>query len=160
MPLMRYFGFVGSALLLLLLGLSWLLPQAVSEPIVSGGDRPVILISSAEKLPERVVFDTSLPTIIPAPSMLEFAERWPEVEVVDAKPLPRPATQTSDDGAPKTKNLAKSQPLRKVATLRSAASMNHQLSSNYAQQAAAPVARMSLLDIIKDRFSHSFFKLN
>jgi hypothetical protein len=148
MPLMRYFGFVGSALLLLLLGLNWLLPQAVSEPLVSGSDRPAILITSAEKLPERVVFDTSLPTIIPPPPMLEFAERWPEVEVADAKPLPRPATQASNDG------------LKKLVTLRPAASMNHQLSSNYAQQATAPVTRMSLLDIIKDRFSHSFFKLN
>ena len=159
MPLMRYFGFVGSALLLLLLGLNWLLPQAVSEPIVADTDRPAILIASAEKLPERVVFDTSLPTIIPPPPMLEFAERWPEVEVADTKPLPRPATQTSNDGPPKTKNRA-SQPLKKLAALRPAASMNHQLSSNYAQQAAAPVTRMSLLDIIKDRFSHSFFKLN
>jgi hypothetical protein len=160
MPLMKYFGFVGSALLLLLLGLNWLLPQAVSEPIVADSNRPAILITSAEKLPERVVFDTSLPTIIPPPPMLEFAERWPEVEVADAKPLPRPATQTSNDGPPKTKNLATSQPLKKLATLRPAASMNHQLSSNYAQQVAAPVTRMSLLDIIKDRFSHSFFKLN
>ena len=33
MPLMRYFGFVGSALLMLLLGLNWFLPQAISEPI-------------------------------------------------------------------------------------------------------------------------------
>jgi hypothetical protein len=159
MPLMRYFGFVGSALLLLLLGLNWLLPQAVSEPIVSGSDRPAILISSAEKLPERVVFDTSLPTIIPPPPMLEFAERWPGVEVADAKPLARPETSssTSNDGAPKAKNR---QPLKKSATLRPAASMNHQLSSNYDRQATAPVRRMSLLDIIKDRFRHSFFKLN
>jgi hypothetical protein len=143
MPLMRYFGFVGSALLLLLLGLNWLLPQSVSEPLVSGSDRPAILISSAEKLPERVVFDTSLPTIIPPPPTLEFADRWFGVEVADAKRLPTPATQTSDDGAPKAKDLAKSQPLKKLATLRSAASMNHRLSSNYAQQAAAPVTRIA-----------------
>src|ERR1700722_3400927 len=117
MPFIKYFGFVGSALLLLLLGINWLPPQAVSEPIVSGSDRPAILISSAEKLPERVVFDSSWQTIIPPPPMLEFAERWPEVEVSNAKPLPRPATLTSNDDGPKTKNT-KSQPLKKLATLR------------------------------------------
>ena len=65
MPLMRYFGFVGSALLLLLFGLDWYLPQPVVEPVRSVADKPVIRIRSIEKLPERVVIDTSLPTIVP-----------------------------------------------------------------------------------------------
>ena len=78
MPLMKYFGFVGSALVLLLLGLGWYLPQPAAEPIRAGMDKSVIRISSVEQLPERVVIDTSLPTIAPPPSALEFAERWPE----------------------------------------------------------------------------------
>ena len=65
MPLMRYFGFVGSALLLLLFGLDWYLPQPVVEPVRAVTDKPVIRISSIEKLPERVVIDTNLPTIVP-----------------------------------------------------------------------------------------------
>ena len=32
MPLIKYFGFVGSALVLLLIGLGWCLPQQVVEP--------------------------------------------------------------------------------------------------------------------------------
>ena len=40
MPLLRYFGFAGSALVLLLFGLSWCFSQPVSEPIRSGIDRP------------------------------------------------------------------------------------------------------------------------
>ena len=98
MPLLRYFGFAGSALALLLFGLSWYFPQPVSEPVRSGIDGPVIRISSVEQLPERVDIDTSLPTIVPEneeasitsaigvrhglpplspPSVLEFSERWP-----------------------------------------------------------------------------------
>jgi hypothetical protein len=32
MPLVRYFGVVGSALLMLLLAVNWLLPESVPEP--------------------------------------------------------------------------------------------------------------------------------
>ena len=98
MPLLRYFGFAGSALVLLLFGLSWLAPQPVAEPIRSGIDRPVIRINSVEKLPERVDIDSSLPTIVPAPNVIDFAERWPvanSVETPAPKPPLRPQVRTS-----------------------------------------------------------------
>ena len=44
MPPMKYFGFVGSALVILLFGLSWSFPQPVSVPVRSGIDRSVIRI--------------------------------------------------------------------------------------------------------------------
>ena len=156
MPLMRYFGFVGSALLLLLFGLDWYLPQPVVEPVRSVTDKPVIRIRSIEKLPERVVIDTSLPTIVPPPTALEYAERWPE----EAKPLPRPTTLNAGDGAPKTKKLAKSEPLKKVAARRPTAPVNDEQANSHRVQAAAPATRVSLLDIIKERLGQSPFKLN
>src|SRR6478609_10777686 len=69
MPLMKYFGFVGSALVLLLLVMNWLLPEPASEPVHGSSERTVIRISSMETLPERVVFDTSRPSIAPPPSV-------------------------------------------------------------------------------------------
>jgi hypothetical protein len=45
MPLMRYFGFVGSALFLLLFGLAWYLPQPVVEPVRAVTDKPVIRLA-------------------------------------------------------------------------------------------------------------------
>lgn len=83
MPLLRYLGFAGSAVVLLLFGLSWYFPQPVSEPIRNGTDRPVIRISSVEQLPERLDIDTSLPTIVPPPIVMNFAERWPVPKVVE-----------------------------------------------------------------------------
>jgi hypothetical protein len=158
MPLMRYFGFVGSALLLLLFGLDWYLPQPVVEPVRAVTDKPVIRIRSIEKLPERVVIDTSLPTIVPPPTALEW---WPEeIKVVEAKPLPRPTTLSSGDGAPKTKKLTKSEPLKKIAARRPTAPVNDEHANSYRVQAAAPVTRVSLLDIIKERLGQSPFKLN
>jgi hypothetical protein len=64
MPLARYFLYVGGALLALLL---------VSEPYLPklpaadwGNSRSVVIrIHSDQKWPERIVYDTSLPTIVP-----------------------------------------------------------------------------------------------
>src|SRR5580765_6884333 len=106
MPLMKYFGFVGSALVLLLLGLGWCLPQPTAEPVRAGSNKSVIRISSVERLPERVVIDTSLPTIALPPSALEFAERWPEAEIVETNPRPGPTTSNAGDGVPKKPNVA------------------------------------------------------
>jgi hypothetical protein len=67
MPVARYFLFVGGALLALLLLCNEVLPKlpveterAEASPITS-----VIRIRSDRKWPERVVFDTNLPTIVP-----------------------------------------------------------------------------------------------
>ncbi|MEH2626243.1 hypothetical protein V1292_004298 [Bradyrhizobium sp. AZCC 1719] len=78
MPVTRYFLFVGGVLLALLLAIDALVPeqavvasQAVSsvDKTVSSADKTIVRIRSDQKLPERVVFDTSLPTIVPPPSV-------------------------------------------------------------------------------------------
>jgi hypothetical protein len=67
MPLARYFFFVGGLLLMLLFVVDATLPK-VTEAVRAdaGTDKPIIRIHSDRKWPERVVFDTTLPTIIPA----------------------------------------------------------------------------------------------
>jgi hypothetical protein len=67
MPVIRYFVFVGGALLALLLAIDLFAPP---QPVVAGTaaasiDKTVVRIRSDQKLPERVVYDTSLPTIVP-----------------------------------------------------------------------------------------------
>jgi hypothetical protein len=78
MPVTRYFLFVGGVLLALLLAIDALVPeqavvasQAVSsvDKTVPSADKTIVRIRSDQKLPERVVFDTSLPTIVPPPVM-------------------------------------------------------------------------------------------
>ena len=160
MPLLRYFGFAGGALVLLLLGLSWCVPQPVAEPIRSGIDRPVIRISSVEPLLERVDIDSSLPTIVPPPIVPEFAERWPVANNVVTLPAPKPTTPTASDGVPKKPSVVKREPVKKVAAHRAAPPVNNKPVSKDREQAAAPVTRLSLLDILKDRFGQNLFKLN
>lgn len=65
MPLARYFSFVGGALLALLLILDACLPK-VPAAERANANLPVIRIHSDRKWPERVVYDTTIPTIIPA----------------------------------------------------------------------------------------------
>jgi hypothetical protein len=68
MPLLRYFVFVGGALLALLFVSDAVLPR---QPLpsylnVASSDQPLVRIHSERKWPERVVFDTSIPTVKPA----------------------------------------------------------------------------------------------
>jgi len=163
MPLLRYFGFAGGALVLLLFGLSWCFPQTVAEPMRSGIDRPVIRISSVEQLPERVDIDSSLPTIVPPPTVVEFAERWPVANTVEITgaivetPVSKPTTVSA--GVPKEPRLTKREPAKKVAAHRAAPPVNNASTSKIREQAAAQVTRLSLLDILKDRFGQNLFKL-
>lgn len=64
MPLGRYFFFVGSLLLALLFVADRYMPQLAAEPPRSDVDRG-IRIHSRHKWPEKIVIDTSLPTIVP-----------------------------------------------------------------------------------------------
>jgi hypothetical protein len=66
MPLMRYFLSIGGALLALLFILDTYLPKP-AVPDRANSDLPVIRIHSDRKWPERVVYNTNLPTIIPVP---------------------------------------------------------------------------------------------
>jgi hypothetical protein len=77
MPLARYFFFVGGVLLALLFFSDAYLPQL---PVTRANpDLPVIRIHSDRKWPEHVVYNTNLPTIIPA-------------HIANTDSLPAPAT--------------------------------------------------------------------
>jgi hypothetical protein len=80
MPVLRYFVFVGAALLALLFVVAEafpVLPTAQGVTDTAAADVPMIRIHSDRKWPERVVFDTNAPTIVPA-------------TVVAAVPVPPP----------------------------------------------------------------------
>jgi hypothetical protein len=71
MPVARYFLFVGGVLLALLFVVNAIVPQDAAAPGQTqslsspGVDKTMVRIRSTQKLPERVVYDTSLPTIVP-----------------------------------------------------------------------------------------------
>ena len=86
MPVARYFLYVGGVLLALLFGMDAFAPKepaASSIAAVAAPEtNPTLRIRSDHKWPERVVYDTSLPTIVP-----------PKVEVAAAAVVPAPVTE-------------------------------------------------------------------
>ena len=85
MPVARYFLFVGGVLLALLFALDAFAPQqmAVTGDTAPSINKTVVRIRSDQKLPERVVYDTSLPTIVPpaAASQITAAPAAPAADV-------------------------------------------------------------------------------
>lgn len=124
MPIARYFFYVGGVLLALLFGVDAFAPK---EPVASSiaavaapDTNPTLRIRSDRKWPEAIVYDTSLPTIVP-----------PKVEIAAAAVAPAPDAEApakaqvresfaqlrpADDAKPAAKPL----PKRKVAKVRAA----------------------------------------
>jgi|SRR3954454_23595799 hypothetical protein len=61
MLVLKYFAYAGSGLLALLFGLNWLVPETPITAVRTEVNRSSIRISSIERLPDRIVFDTSAP---------------------------------------------------------------------------------------------------
>jgi hypothetical protein len=87
MPLLRYFLYVGGALLSLILITNLVLPQEpLPGALTSVAQLPPVRIASDRKLPERIVFDTSSTAVAaPVPVLAP-----PKVAAVVA-PAPSPA---------------------------------------------------------------------
>jgi hypothetical protein len=89
MPLARYFLFVGGALLALLFLVDACLPEL---PVAERTDSHLatIRIHSEQKWPQRIVYDTSIPTIVPAPETAR-ADISPSTAVADVSTKARQA---------------------------------------------------------------------
>jgi hypothetical protein len=77
MPLARYFVVVGGALVALLFAFDFFSPKASADSgIHSAGpvDKTTMRIRSQQKLPERIVFDTTQPTIAPKAAQTQAAQ--------------------------------------------------------------------------------------
>src|SRR5882724_7720054 len=92
MPVARYFLYIGGVLLALLFAIDAFVPQeaALASHSAPGIDKSTVRIYSTQKLPERVVYDTSLPTIVP-PVV--------KTRVAAAPPAPVAAPTTAQAGA-------------------------------------------------------------
>ena len=77
MPLARYFVVVGGALMALLFAFDFFSPKASADSgIHSAGpaDKTTMRIRSEHKLPERIVFDTTQPTIAAKAAQTQTAQ--------------------------------------------------------------------------------------
>jgi hypothetical protein len=117
MPVARYFVFVGGALLALLFAFG---SDAPKQPVVSSAaaianpEIPGLRIRSDRKWPEAVVFDTSRPTITPAPTALAASVPVPTA-VAEFTPKARVRESFAQFAPPEpTKPESKPQHKRKI----------------------------------------------
>jgi hypothetical protein len=132
MPVARYFLFVGGILLALIFAIDGFSPpQAlVASQAASSVDKTVVRIRSDQKLPERVVYDTNLPTIVPAPVMAARAVAPPSPPSADASATDSsaqarardtfaqfvPAEAKPEPQVQRKRKIAKSRPARPMQT--------------------------------------------
>ena len=159
MPLLKYFGFVGSALLLLLLALNWLLPEVKTESVNADAEKPVIRISSIEKLPEKVDIDTNLSTIVPSLTMIAIDPPVLQSPFVFVQITPGSLPSFSTVTTVVTTAEAAVTPRVTKQSGRGAAKPHSNASTDRAAPAAS-VIRLSLIDDMRSRFGQRFFKLN
>ena len=128
MPILRYFLYVGGALLSLLLISNAVMPQMpLPSTLTSGSDLPVVRIHSDRKLPERVVFDTSSTVssapipVIPSTKVAEAAvPTGPQAAVAPIAPAeisPKARVREAFAQLPETepKVVSKPPPKRRIA---------------------------------------------
>jgi hypothetical protein len=80
MPVLRYFIFVGGVLLALLFvtdAYAPAQPAAAKADTVVAAENPTLRIRSDRKWPQAIVFDTTQPTIVPAPVLKAEAVQAP-----------------------------------------------------------------------------------
>lgn len=165
MPLMKYVAFVGSGLVLLLLAMNWFLPDPRAEPVYSSIKRPVIRVSSIATLPEKVVFDTSMPYMAPPPSVLRGAAQPLQSAFTFEHIAPRHIANTVDLRPSRSKEpiTAKRDPAKKMVTKRVAPQAPIAAVKNYAvreaEQDTKPPVKTTFLDDIAGRFGQ-LFKVN
>jgi hypothetical protein len=153
MPIGRYIAWVGASLLALLFVADWYLPKPLPEPAGNGINRPVIRIASVQQPPERIVIDTSQPTIVPPPTPVGDAAQSklsPPLQLYASAVLP--ATVAHDDQ--KKRKITKRQgpkqpPLRSTPAVASGSSA-----------ATVPLTRLSFTDIISGQLVRNLFNLN
>jgi hypothetical protein len=86
MPVLRYFIFVGGALIALLFAIDAYVPQA-PEPMQAnapGFDHSQIRITSNRVADKPIIFDTTQPTIVPPPQVAQAATSV-ETKIADAR---------------------------------------------------------------------------
>lgn len=126
MPLLRYFLYVGGALLALLFISDAVLPkEPAPDTNVAVADHPLIRIHSERKWPKPIVFDTNMPAMAPvavasnAAAPVAAADIAAKARVREAfAQLPEPQKAAEPKTPEPAKLEAKQQPKRKVAKAR------------------------------------------
>jgi len=156
MPIVRYTAWVGTSLLALLCVANWLLPQYSGAPASEATNRPTIRIASTQQPPERVVIDTSQPTIVPPPTPFEnTVPDQPSALLESYASAASPVMVVNLDQ--KKRKVVKRQPPKIARDKPALASTPAVASGNSAT--TIQLTRLSFADIISGRLARNLFNL-
>jgi hypothetical protein len=157
MPVGRYIAWVGISLLALLFMADWCLPKSLPEPSGDAINRPVIRIASIQQPPERIVIDTSQPTIVPPPTLVEDAvQAQPSQPLQSYASAPPPPTVINVDQ--KRRKVTKRQE-PKVATYQKPLASTPVAASG-SSATTIPLTRLSFSDIFSGRLARNLLNLH
>ena len=153
MPIVRFITWAGTSLLALLFVADWYLPKPLPERAGDAINRPVIRIASVQQPPERIVIDTSQPTIVPPPTAVG--------DVVLGEPSP---LQSYASAAPPPAVGEVDQKKRKVTKRQGPKLAPNQLrlvpvAASGGSATTVPLTKLSFMDIISG-VRRNLFNLN
>jgi hypothetical protein len=157
MPIGRYIAWVGASLLALLFVADWYLPKPLPEPAGNGINRPVIRIASVQQPPERIIIDTSQPTIVPPPTVVGDAaqsELSPPPQSYASAVSPAMVAHVDQ----KKRKITKRQG-PKVAAFQPPLGSSPAVASG-SSATTVPLTRLSFTDIISGQLVRNLFNLN
>jgi hypothetical protein len=156
MPIGRYIAWVGTSLLALLFMADWCLPKSLPELSGDTSSRPVIRIASIQQPRERIVIDTSQPTIVPPPTLVEEAVSGEPTQPLQSyASAPPPATVINLDQ--KRRNVIKRVGPKVATYQRPLASTPVAASASSAR--TVPPTMLSFADIMSGQLVRSLFNL-
>jgi hypothetical protein len=145
MPIGRYIAWVSASLLALLFVADCYLPKSLPEPSRDAIKRPVIRIASVQQPPERIIIDTSQPTIVPPPTLVgDAVPDQPSPPLQSYASAPSPATVANVDQK-KRKAIKRQRP--KVAANQPPLASPPAVAS-ISSATTVPLTKLSFMDII------------
>ena len=157
MPIARYIAWVGASLLALLLVANWFLPHSLAEGTADETNRPVIRIASLQQSPERIVIDTSQPTIVPSPTL--FADAVPDEPPPPVQSYASTAPHPKGVEVDKKRSKAVKRQVNEVAAKQAPSSRTPVVVSAASATTVAPT-RLSFANIISGQIVRDFFNLH
>lgn|SRR5215210_7958244 len=155
MPIGRYIAWVGMSLLALLFVADWYLPKSLPEAAGEPINQPVIRITSIQRAPERIVIDTSQPTIVPAPSSVDAVQPEPSPLQSYASAV-RPVTGLDSD---KKRQSAVKKPVNTVASYRPPLA-SRPVASRGKSATTVRSTKLSFMDIFSGKLARKLFNLH
>ena len=156
MPIGRYITWVGTSLLALLFVADWCLPNSLSEPAHDASNKPIIRIASIQQPPERVVIDTSQPTIVPPPTLVGNTTPSEPPPPLQSYASATPPPTVIDVDRKRRKGIKRQGP--KVAAYQPPLASTPVAASG-ASATTVPLTKLSFMDIISG-VRRSLFNLN